>query len=120
MGLQLTLAKDKNKMYYDFINAYWAIDNVYYTTDNVAFALKAYPNRESKQMDLHTLDNPSIGYGSGADTVDSSIYLWSVVANLDDVFSNGVIPQGRDAQYTAIYNWIKAYTRLPFTDVFES
>ena len=118
MGLKLTLQKDKNLMYYDFIDAYWAISEVLYTVDTIDFRLKAYPTREAKLMDRQTLENPSIGYGSGSPVVDCSLYEWHVNMALSIIFPEG-IPMGRDAQYTAIYNWIKEYTQLPFTDVFE-
>ena len=120
MGLQLTLDKTKNHMYMTFEDAYWAIDNVVYTTELIDFSLKAYPNRESKLMDRHILENPSIGYGSGKNTADSSLYEWHVTMNLNEVFTDGSIPAGRDAQYTAIYNWIKEYTQLDWVDVFET
>lgn len=121
MGLSMTLPKDKNTMYYEFEDAYWAIDQLIYTTDLIDFRLVAYPNREAKLMDYKTLDNPSIGYGSanGAGTVSCGLYTWHVTTALTDVFTDGSIPAGKDAQYTTIYNWIKAYTKLPFQDVFE-
>jgi len=119
MGLQYTLRKDKNSMYYDFIDAYWAISNVVYGVDSISFRLKAYPTRESKLMDLQTLENPSIGYGSGGVVVDSSIYVWNVNMPITNVFPDGSIPAGKDAQYTAIYNWIKDYTKIPFDDILE-
>ena len=119
MGLQLTLDKTKNLMYYTFIDAYWAISEPTYTTELIDFSLRAYPNREAKLMNNQRLDNPSIGYGSGASAVSCILYEWHVVMDLRVIFPDGVIPAGRDAQYTAIYNWIKEYTQLPFTDVFE-
>ncbi len=121
MGLSMTLAKDKNRMYHEFEDAYWAIDNVIYSFDQIDFQLMAFPSREAKLMNYSMLENPSIGYGSayGAGTVDSPLYLWHVRMELTNIFPDGSIPAGRDAQYTAIYNWIKAYTGLPFTDVLE-
>lgn len=119
MGLQLTLDKTKNKMFYTFTDAYWAINDVVYTPELVRFILNAYPNRESKLMDGHDLENPSIGYGSGISPVNSRLYTWSVIQPIENIFPNGEIPVGKDAQYTVIYNWIKGYTELPFIDVFE-
>lgn len=122
MGLQLTLDKTKNPMYYTFVNAYWAIDNVFYSYDRIDFTLVAYPNREAKLMQYSILENPSIGYGSaaGAGSVSCELYTWHVTMALTQVFPDGSIPAGRDAQYTAIYNFIKEYTQLPFVDVLET
>lgn len=121
MGLKLTLTKEHNHLYSDFIDAYWAISDVGYTTDNVIFTLFAYPSRDAKLMHNNSLEEPSIGIGSpmGAGSVNSHLYIWNVQMNLTNVFPDGVIPAGRNAQYTAIYNWIKANTGLPFEDVFE-
>ena len=122
MGLKLTLEKEHNHLYTDFIDAYWAIDNVGYTTEQVVFTLYAYPSRDAKLMHKQALEHPSIGYGSpiGAGSVNSIIYLWNVQMALTNIFPSGTIPAGRDAQYTAIYNWIKSYTGLPFEDVLEN
>ena len=119
MGLQLTLDKTKNLMYTTFEDAYWAIEDVSYTTDSIDFLLRAFPSREAKLMNLHILENPSIGYGSGDSSVCAYLYCWHVHMNLTEIFPDGSIPAGRDAQYTAIYNWIKEYTELPWTDVLE-
>ena len=127
MGLSLDLPKDKNQLYYDYINAYWAIDQVIYTTEIIDFRLVAYPTREAKLRNYSTLENPSIsnskgdrfGSANGAGTVSCDLYTWHVALPITEIFSDGVIPAGKDAQYTAIYNWIKEYTQLPFEDVFE-
>lgn len=121
MGLLLTLPKEKNALYYDFEDAYWAIDNVFYSCDRIDFFLHAYPSRESKKKNYSILENPSFGYGSanGAGSVSSDLYTWHVTMSLTKVFKDGSIPAGKDAQYTAIYNWIKWYTELPWKDVFE-
>lgn len=127
MGLQLTLDKTKNRMYYTFEDAYWAISNVSYTPEVVSFLLRAYPNRESKLMDRQLQTNPRIGlgegedfvpYGSGDSTVSSDLYTWNIIQPLSTIFSEG-IPLDRDSQYTSIYNWIKEYTKLPWKDVIE-
>ena len=120
MALSMTLTKDKNRLYVDFIDAYWVIDDLFYTTDTIHFSLKCYPNRESKEMNNHVLDNPSVDFGCGSRVVDSLIYSWNVNMDLRNIFSNGVIPAGKDAQYPAIYKWVKKHTGLPFRDVFES
>ena len=119
MGLSLTLDKTKNLMYYTFENAYWAIENVTYTPEIIDFSLRAYPNREAKLNNGMIQTDPSIGYGSGDSSVMCYLYSWHVSQSLESIFPGGVIPTGRDAQYTAIYNWIKQYTGLPFVDVLE-
>ena len=121
MGLQLTLTKEHNKIYADFPNAYWAIEDVMYTTDKIGFRLYAYPSRSAKLLNHNALEDPSIGFGgpTGAGSVDCALYMWNVEMALTQVFPDGAIPAGRDAQYTAIYTWIKEFTGLPFTDVLE-
>lgn len=119
MGLQMTLTKDKNKLYHDFQDAYWAITDLVYGVDAVSFMLKAFPTREAKLKDKAPQEDPSIGFGEGDPVVDSALYKWRAQFAITDIFPQG-IPIGRDAQYTAVYNWIKAYTGLPFTDVLEA
>lgn len=119
MGLRFALDKTKNSMYTTFKDAYWAIDEVAYTTDIIKFSLKAYPSREAKLMNGQVLENPTIGIGSGDNIVNCCLYQWSVVTNITDIFPDGSIPAGKDAQYTAIYNWIKDYTKIPFDDILE-
>ena len=121
MGLQMMLQKEKNPLFFDFVDAYWALDNVSYSTDSITFSLMAYPTRDAK-LAIHTaLVNPSIGgFGSAEKAyIAPVLYIWTHSTDIADVFPNGIIPAGRDAQYTAIYNWIKEYTQLPFEDVFE-
>ena len=122
MGLQLTLPKTKNQMYFDFENAYWAIDNVLFSYEIIDFSLIAYPSREAKLHDRMILVDPSVGFGgpAGAGSVSCALYQWHVTMALTEIFPTGQVPAGRDAQYTALYNWIKAYTGLPFTDVLEA
>lgn len=118
MALQMTLAKDKNTMYFDFPNAYWVIEDLNYTTKAVVFRLNVYPNRESKLMQNHVLDNPTVGVGGAMNVVSSRLYTWQAVTEITNIFPNG-IPLSADEQKTAIYNWIKSYTGLPFIDVLE-
>ena len=122
MGLQLTLSKEHNQMYSDFIDAYWAIDNLLYTTDQIDFSLFAYPSRDAKLKNHSQLEDPSIGIGGpiGGGMVNCALYQWHVTMAITNIFPDGVIPAGRDAQYTAIYNWIKESTGLPFVDVLEN
>ena len=120
MGLQMTLTKDKNKLYHDFQNAYWAITDLVHNTDSVSFLLEAFPSREAKLKDRTPMESSGIGdgFGTGGIMVRSSLFEWRGVFEIQDIFPNG-IPIGRNAQYTAEYNFIKEYTELPFTDVLE-
>ena len=119
MGLRMTLPKDKNHMYYDFIDAYWAIENVIYSLGMIDFSLRAFPSREAKLMNNEILSDSSIGYGSAQENVNSILYEWHVFMDLTNIFPDGSIPAGKDAQYMAIYKWIKDFTKLPFEDVLE-
>ena len=119
MGLLLDLPKEKNTMYYDFDNAYWVIENLSYDTTACGFELNAYPTREAHQMENTILKNNSIGFGScGSNVVNGLLYAWNVELAIIDVFPTG-IPLSPDEQKTAIYEWIKNYTKLPFIDVIE-
>ena len=119
MGLLLELAKEKNTMYFDFENAYWSIEDLIYSTTNFAFSLSAYPSRESKLMNNSVLEDNSIGFGSsGSNVINSLLYIWKVQLSIVDVFPTG-IPLSSDEQKTAIYEWIKSYTKLDFEDVLE-
>lgn len=120
MGLQMTLTRDNNSLYCDFTGAYWAIDEVAHDIEKVWFRLVAYPSREAKFANRTLPVNPNLGYGRPVrGMVECELYYMPMNAPVADVFTDGVIPAGRNAQYTAIYNWIKSYTQLPFEDVFE-
>lgn len=119
MGLQMTLAKEKNSLHYDFMDAYWSIDNITYSTSVCAFDLHAYPTREAKLAYGTTHENPSIGYGGSNPFVNSILYTWSGEFAIKDLFPGG-IPLDENSQKTTIYNFIKRYTGLPFTDVIEN
>lgn len=119
MGFLLPLEKTKNNLYHDFDPAYWAIEDLSYNPTVCFFRLCAYPSREARHMNLHILDNPSIGFGScGDNTVRSQLYNWEVQLAIVDVFPEG-IPLDADMQKQIIYEWIKSYTALPFIDVIE-
>ena len=119
MGLKMTLSKENNSLYCDFVDAYWAIDSVMHGIETVSFRLVAYPSRDAKLANQFTQVNPTLGFGRATyKMVDSELYIMPFDAPAEDIFPNG-IPLGKDAQYTAIYTWIKIYTQLPFEDVFE-
>lgn len=119
MGLSLSLTKGQNTLYHSFDKAYWAISDLGYDCTSCYFRLNAYPSREAKLKNLNTLENPTIGFGSsGSNVVNCILYTWEVQLAITDVFPSG-IPLDPDEQKTAIYEWIKAYTGLPFEDVFE-
>lgn len=118
MGLKLTLPADKNPMYHEFVDAYWAISDPNYSMEEIAFVLEAYPSRDAKLLNGKPMESSSIGFGSGGDIYSTRLYVWIVRQRITSIFPNG-IPLDKDVQKTTIYNWIKAYTRLPFQDVFE-
>ena len=118
MGLQLTIEKEKNQMYYDFIDAYWAIKEIRYTTEYLYSKLLCYPTRDASH---HQGEKVSASFNVGGPylpIVDSVLYQWEFATKIADVFPSG-IPLDENEQKTAIYNWVKTYTGLPFKDVLE-
>ena len=118
MALSLDLKKEDNHMYIDFKDAYWVIREIAYNTELASFRLVCYPNRESSKM---YLAEPASTFGYGGmtqPTYEPSLREWDGIAKIEEIFPDG-IPLGSNAQKTAIYNWIKSYTGLPFEDVFE-
>ena len=118
MGLQLTLEKDKNQLYYTFTDAYWAIKEIRYTTEYLYSKLICYPSREASHQQGEKVSSAlSIG-GAYLPIIECALYQWEFAFKIADVFPNG-IPLPEDEQKTTIYNWIKAYTGLNFIDVLE-
>ena len=118
MGLQLTLEKEKNALYYDFIDAYWSIKEIKYTTSDLYGRLICYPTREaSHKIGQSVTEYLSVG-GSCLPIIEPKLYCWEFTAHISTIFPSG-IPLSENEQKTAIYNWIKSYTRLPFEDVLE-
>lgn len=119
MGLQLTLKKKDNSIYADFEDAYWSIENIQYTTTYGYADLYCYPSREAKYKKGEEIKDFTISVGGGMSPVyEPRLYHWAFTFPIADVFSVG-IPLSEDEQKTAIYNWVKAYTGLPFVDVME-
>ena len=119
MGLKLTITKEQNHLYTDFIDAYWAIEELSYDTDNCYFRLAAYPSREAKKMNLVPITDKSFPVGTSAQPVTSTmIYRWEAIIAIKDIFSS-YLPLDSNVQKTMIYNFIKAHTGMPFIDVFE-
>lgn len=120
MGLKLTLPKDKNHMGAEFVDAYWAIVGLKYDIEAFTFTLTCFPSREARLLTGTSVEEPSIeGYGECEPVYHPELYSWSPWFSIAQVFPEG-IPLGRDAQLKQIYTFIKAYTDLPFEDVFES
>lgn len=119
MGLKLTLKKEDNSLFNDFIDAYWKISRLYYTPTVACFELSCYPSRDASKMELVPMTTPSLPIG-GANKIayETSLYVWQCQEAIASLFPNG-IPLSEDDQKTAIYNWIKDYTKLPFEDVYE-
>lgn len=118
MALSLDLKKEDNHMYIDFKNAYWVIREIAYNTELASFRLVCYPNRESSKMYLAEPTSTFSYGGMTQPTYEPSLREWDGIAKIEEIFPSG-IPLGTNAQKTAIYNWIKSYTGLPFEDVFE-
>ena len=77
MGLQLTLAKENNRQYFDYVDAYWSVDDIGYTTQTVSFRLNCYPSREAKYKNLNQMPKPTLSIGSAFPNVyDTVLYSW--------------------------------------------
>lgn len=119
MGLKLTLTKGNNHLAYDFVDAYWAITDLSYDTANCYFRLRAYPSREAKLADLSPVPFSTLPVGGASyPVVNCSLYMWEASIPTAQIFPSG-IPLDADEQKTVVYNFIKAYTGLPYEDVFE-
>lgn len=120
MGLKMTLPSGLNHMACEFIDAYWSIMDLGYDTKSCYFRLRAYPSRDAKLLNLSPVVNePKLPVGSPSrPVVDCVLYNWEASFPIADIFHEG-IPLDANEQKTAIYNHIKAYTGLPFEDVFE-
>lgn len=119
MGLLLTLAKENNRQYFDYVDAYWSVDDIVYTTQIISFRLNCYPSREAKYKNLNQMPESTLPIGSASPEVyDTVMYSWETYAMITDIFPQG-IPLSEDEQKTAVYNWVKLHTGLPFEDVFE-
>ena len=118
MGLKLTLSKENNTLYHDFLDAYWHIDNIVYTTTQVGGVLKCFPSREAS-LKSGTQISPNLPIGNSIfPLVDACIYRWDFIFDLSKVFKDS-IPLNKNEQVTAIYEAVKEYIGLPFEDVFE-
>jgi hypothetical protein len=126
MGLKMTLSADNNHMHFDFVDAYWAVEDIMYSTTDMTFYLYAYPSRDAKLAYLQpgvqqiVIDPETDGKlgGPPSDVYNPRLYCWQGASAISDIFPDG-IPVDADAQKTAIYRFIKAYTLLPFEDVLE-
>lgn len=118
MALKMTLEAKYNHMGIDFIDAYWKITSISYDIEAVYFKLQAYPNREASKKSGDFIEERLPIGGAEFSTFEPRLYSWGGATYIQDVFPNG-IPLDPNQQKTAIYNWIKGYTELPFEDVFE-
>jgi len=119
MGLRLTLDLENSYIGIPFVDAYWKVENIRYSTTEVGAELFCYPSREASKLNLMPMPTPTLPIGAPTYNVyQPRLYRWNMLANITDVFPQG-IPLDEDEQITAIYNYIKAYTGLPFEDVFE-
>ena len=118
MGLKLTLKKEKNHLYHTFEDAYWAIKEIQYTTSELYGKLICYPSREASHKQGQKVEGRLTVGGPYFPIIESRLYFWEFIAPISTVFPNG-IPLSEDEQKTAIYNWVKSTTGLPFEDVLE-
>lgn len=120
MALSMTLSKTQNHMYEDYHDAYWVIENIHYNLDFVAGYLRCYPTRDCSKKNGQMVEEwTQIPFGGPAfSSYNNMLWSWEFMSRITDVFPNG-IPISSDEQKTAIYNWIKEYTGLPFEDVLE-
>jgi len=122
MGLKLTLNQENNSMGFTFVDAYWVIENLKYKmTDTIlliSFELNCYPSRESSKLTGRDVVPLSIGSPEKS-KYSGKLYEISFMDFASKIFSEGM-PLERDEQLKQIYTFIKAYTDLPFEDVFES
>lgn len=115
------LAADKADVTFEIVRLYCL-----YSTTDMTFYLYAYPSREAKLAYLQPgvqqiVIDPETGGKLGGPTSDvynPRLYCWQGASAISDIFPDG-IPVDADAQKTAIYRFIKAYTLLPFEDVLE-
>ena len=119
MGLKLTLSVENSYVGAEFVDAYWRIDNLNYTTTDVWANLVCYPSRDASKFNAIEIPGPTIPVGTPVRRIyDTALYKWNAVTPIANIFPEG-IPLDEDTQKTAVYNWIKSYTGLPFKDVFE-
>lgn len=118
MGLKLTLEKEKNHLYHTFEDAYWAIKEIKYTTSKLYGKLICYPSREASHKQGQSVEGRLSVGGPYFPVIEPRLYCWEFLAPISTVFPNG-IPLSEDEQKTAIYNWVKSATGLPFEDVLE-
>ena len=120
MGLKYSLKSDQNHICLDFIDAYWVIEEIKYINNNAIGILRCFPSREiSKKEGCRYTGWETIKIGGPAfQYVKACLWEWEFMFPVEEVFPYG-IPISEDEQKTAIYNWIKDYTGIPFEDVYE-
>lgn len=124
MGLKLTVNKEDNSLYADFIDAYWRVDNIVFSNANgesyVSFELNTYPSRESASMNLQPITTNTFPVGGAtAIAYNTKIRTWLATFKTNEVFT-GSIPLSEAEQKDIIYPFIKAYTGITdWVDVLE-
>ncbi len=124
MGLKMTISAQDNHMSYEFVDAYWKIEDIVFSivdgTAFVAFSLKAYPSREASKTILKPVQRTeALPYGGPyAGAYSPCLWTWQASFKASEVFSNG-IPITESAQKDVLYQLVKAYTGLSFSDVLE-
>ncbi len=122
MGLKLTLPKEDNGLYHDFIDAYWVIEDLRYEMKEeglfAVYWLNCYPSRDSFKKIGLPVSNIGIGHSEMV-IYNGKLYEYLGLELVSNLFPNG-IPVDINEQKTVIYNYIKANIDLPFEDVFEN
>lgn len=124
MGLQLSVSKQDNAVYADFVDAYWKIEGIAFFNSNgdgfVSFELNTYPSREASKKVLDSLVQTGNIPVGGAETIvyKPRIRQWQASFKTSEVFPNG-IPITESAQKDVLYQLVKSYTGLQFSDVLE-
>lgn len=124
MGFKLTLKKENNNFYHNFVDAYWAIDGIALTTENGVFKvsceIKCYPSREAKYKTGEAVETMTFG-GSLSPMYNPLLYQFILLELATSVFGQDSIPTDTAQIKTAIYNYLKNnFTEFATAeDVFE-
>lgn len=131
MGLKLTIQKEDNYLYHDFIDAYWKVDSIMFTNiegeSYVTFSLDAYPSRDSSKKMLNPIEYSNVIPIGGTPRIayEPRLWHWEACFKTLDVFENG-IPATEAEQKDVLYLFVKQYIyvlsnkTVVFEDVLES
>lgn len=126
MGLKLTIQKEDNYLYQDFIDAYWKIDEIIFSNADgesyVSFTLNAYPSRDASKKMLNSIEYSNVIPIGGTPRIayEPRLWHWEACFKTLDVFEDG-IPTTEAEQKDVLYLFVKeyVYTLSNKTVVFE-